>query len=154
MEVFTQGWNHRPYSPGRLDEIHDIHVDGPKGLIIVGGHERPAPLPEHVREMPVIVDAMSDAEMMGEISTNEFLLLIGPYARGLDVADRTIKIGDGAFDVQQIFDFCMAVILSEVIGWRVKKNEGPGFTLFLAGPEWVGCVASLVDNSEGVQVLP
>lgn len=155
MEVFTQNWQHHSYSPSRFDEAHDLHAGKHKALICLSDKQRPdLQTPSVVRELEFLRDALSDDDFTGEIEILEMLRLLAPIACNEDVNSREIQIGEGFFDAWQVLDFCLAVINSEVIAWRVQKNDGPGFSLYLAGPEWVGVVAGFMGDGTGPQILP
>lgn len=148
-------WQHRGFSPSRFDAVCDFHVDGCKLLIVANdsSHMRRS-TPSEVMACALVQNALSDAPFDGEIEAASLLLLVQPWIHGGPLpADRIVLIKDAPFDARQIFDFCMAVIRTEVIGWRVVKGKSPAHSMFMAGTDWVGAVASM-DSGTGPQLLP
>lgn len=155
MEVFTDNWQHHSFSPSRFDSKCDFHTDGCKFLIVANDTSRPVrSTPAQVVACAISEEALSDAPFDGEINMHEMLRLLHQWIYEVPLFGTPIvMIGKAPFDARQIFDFCMAVIETEVIGWRIVKGKGVAYSLVMAGPDWVGAVASM-DCGTGPQVLP
>ncbi len=153
MTIFTDHWTHTSFSPSKLNETQDFHTDGNVMLIVPAGDVRPEKdTPPKVAACAIVKATLSAGDIAGMIDVAELMARLRDRMRHDINLERAVIVDNVPFDALKLWDFCVAVLGTGPIGWRINKLE-IGAELFLFGTEWRGCVMSMREGT-GPQVLP
>lgn len=155
MTIFTDHWKHRDFSPSRMNDTQDLHTDGFMIIIATAGEERPTKTtPPHVVDCVVVRCVLAAGDIAGMIEIAELMARLRRHRCHDNIGLRAVVIDGIAFDAQKLWRFCIAVLGTGPVGWRVAKHaDRPGGALYLFSEQWRGCVMGLT-KGDGPQVLP